>query len=162
MRTNGDKPQVWHPPRRKKYYWYTKVTAKWRRKETSGHHGHLRPGNGANTWMEFFQKQKVIEQTRHQGKKNQVIVLAGVQIIWKCLESLKSKRIKHHLTVSEQAEGRVWCEMQFLVPAPQLCSESHPRTGARFFSQFERKWLLVIFFRRMSLDVVQKVYSGVI
>lgn len=96
------------------------------------------------------------------GEKNQVIVLAGVQTIWKCLESLKSKRIKHHLTVREQAEGRVWCEMQFLVPAPQLCSESHPRTGARFFSQFEGKWLLVIFFRRMSLDVVQKVYSGVI
>lgn len=30
--------------------------------------------------------------------KNQVMVLAGIQTIWKCLESLNSKRIKHHLT----------------------------------------------------------------
>lgn len=81
----------------------------------------------------------------------------------KHLEPLSSKRIKQHLTVGEQAEGRVWCQMQHLVPAPWLCPESHPRTGARLFlfSQFGGKWLLVIFFRRMSLDAVQKVYSGV-
>lgn len=127
-------------------------------------HQHLWPGTSAGTWREFFQRQKVIEQTlrlfRHQ-EKNQVIVLAGVQTIWKWLESLSSKGIKHHLTVGEQAKGSMWCKMQHLVPAPWLCPESHPRTGARFFSQLGGKLLLVILFRRMSLDVVQKVYSGV-
>lgn len=63
----------------------------------------------------------------------------------KHLEPLSSKRIKQHLTVGEQAEGRVWCQMQHLVPAPWLCPESHPRTGARLFSQFGEKQLLVIF-----------------
>lgn len=118
-----------------------------KKKGNAGHHEHPQPGTGANTWREYFQRQEAIEQTLIQTseKKNHVTVLAGVQTMLKHLEPLSSKRIKQHLTVGEQAEGRVWCQMQHLVPAPWLCPESHPRTGARLFSQFGEKQLLVIF-----------------
>lgn len=149
MRTNGDISQGWHPSRRKKKYY--KGDSKMKKKgdcwpswaPQARYWCHYMGGilseeesHGANSW---------IIQT---PKKNPVIVLAGVQTIWKCLESLNSKRIKHHLTVSEQAKGRVWCEVQHLVPAPQLCPESHPSTGTRVFSHFGGKWLLVIFFQK--------------
>lgn len=77
------------------------------------------------------------------------MVLAGIQTIWKCLESLNSKRIKHHLTAV--GRPRAGCGERCSTWYQHLGSAlSHTQAlGQSFFPQFGGKWLLVIFCRRM-------------
>lgn len=54
---------------------------------------------------EFLQRQKVVEEKlkliRYQEKKIKLQYLAGIQTIWKWLESLNGERMKHHLAVGD-------------------------------------------------------------
>lgn len=118
------------------------MTAKGKRKETADHRGHLRAGTGANTWREFFQREKVIEQSptlfRHQEKKSSYSIGRSSNHM-EMSGALEQQEDKAPPDCWWAGQGQGWCKMQPLVPTTQLCPESLPRTGTRVFFPVQRE-----------------------